>query len=583
MKTPLFLCTLFLCLNICAQQYCDDYTEASEKLTAEKKRFNNSLTPEMRNSVKAQASVTGFLMEKCYESRPNNKPQDILERKYRLGKMFRDAEEWPKAKAYFEACRNDSQSKAYSRKGRTYYELAREMIKALPNQMLTTNSTGSGVTVTYSGKGGYVEEIQQAMKFESADNFSYTSDELEDLMDSRRRISEGADESYLSELKNKASSELIEVNGPFVVINGNARVNTGGQETSQMRTERLGLAPNTANSLKALYQHIEGRYMNSIPEYFIPVYLSTASFSRDGYLYFSDFARKIHGRGAGGRVAYYNSIDNSIVCWISTGGGTLNHEAVHALLTQDYPDIPGWLNEGIAAMYEETGTAYQPLDNYRLIHLQRAERYGVFPTLQQLTGIEDEAYDGRKETMLYAAAARYLAMYLNERGVLPTVYKQIRESGNQSAAGRKSMILSSLVMSENDFNQQWRQWITNKTVPAKWEGLTGQIDEYIQSLAGEADYMVSAQNSATFIENRDGRSWYKWSVYVSADQNTLNQIDHVQYVLHPTFANPVIDVYEGRSEGFPLTRTGWGTFEVGVNVYFKNGSVKKLLHDLKFN
>lgn len=590
---------MLLCINLFSQQYCSDYTEAKNRLNNEKLRFNSRPTLLNRNTVKSQALITANLMEKCFESRPSNDPSVILERQYRLGKVFGDAELWKQARNYFATVKNDPESKRYTYKGQTFYSVSVEMIKALPSGLIASNTTGNGVVrVTYSGKGGYSEEIREAITFDTNDNFSFTSDELEELMQRRRRISAGAPREYLVDLSRNANSDDWVVEGPFIVINGNSEksgrdTQENGQTQSQVQQryasqEPVGGYPKSkslesryASTLNELYNHFASLYINKNPKHYIPVYLSSASFSGEGYKEFSNFARGIHRRGAGGRVAYFNSIDNSIVCWISTGGGTLNHEAVHALLAEDYPGIPGWLNEGIASMYEET-SSYQPLDNYRLIHLKYAMDYGVFPSLNQLLSTEDESYDGKEETMLYAAAARYLSIYLLENGLLPTTYKQIRDARNQSASERKSIILSNMGMSEAAFNQAWRSWVIDRRVPEKWTGLSGQIRKYIQSLSNETIGKISTKNSATFLESSNGHNWYSWSIFIDADQSTLDQVKYVQYVLHPSFQNNVINVYEGSSKGFPLYRRGWGTFKVKVNVFFKDGSSQKLSHDLKF-
>ncbi len=64
----------------------------------------------------------------------------------------------------------------------------------------------------------------------------------------------------------------------------------------------------------------------------------------------------------------------------------------------------------------------------------------------------------------------------------------------------------------------------------------------------------------------------------------LVQVDHVKYVLHPTFPDPV-QVITNPNGGFVLKTGGWGEFNLKAFVYMKDSSEKKLNHEvqLKFN
>lgn len=75
---------------------------------------------------------------------------------------------------------------------------------------------------------------------------------------------------------------------------------------------------------------------------------------------------------------------------------------------------------------------------------------------------------------------------------------------------------------------------------------------------------------------------YEWSLFVDADDTLLDQIEYVQYQLHPTFTEPT-RIVRNRSAKFRLTMIGWGTFEVGVKIQFKDGSELKVIHDLQFD
>lgn len=79
---------------------------------------------------------------------------------------------------------------------------------------------------------------------------------------------------------------------------------------------------------------------------------------------------------------------------------------------------------------------------------------------------------------------------------------------------------------------------------------------------------------------RKGIQYYDWKVFVDADPDTLANIDHVTYVLHSTFPDPIRTVSDP-STGFALETKGWGEFEIGAKVEFKDGSTQTTRHMLK--
>jgi len=71
-----------------------------------------------------------------------------------------------------------------------------------------------------------------------------------------------------------------------------------------------------------------------------------------------------------------------------------------------------------------------------------------------------------------------------------------------------------------------------------------------------------------------GKGAYLWTVYVNANQPTLQQISCVQYQLHPSFPNPIQKVCSPATK-FALSERGWGEFTIFITVYWKNGHVTR--------
>ena len=131
----------------------------------------------------------------------------------------------------------------------------------------------------------------------------------------------------------------------------------------------------------------------------------------------------------------------------------------------------------------------------------------------------------------------------------------------------------------------------NFTVIAKVVYTTGQSDTIVHRLIIEDTEVkpapgkygkITTRNSATYA----AKDRWDWTVFMEADDETLNQIECVEYTLHPTFPDPVQKVCNKGSvsgKGFFLNANGWGTFTVKMKVIFKDGEVKNLKHALMFS
>ena len=89
---------------------------------------------------------------------------------------------------------------------------------------------------------------------------------------------------------------------------------------------------------------------------------------------------------------------------------------------------------------------------------------------------------------------------------------------------------------------------------------------------------VAVKNTSTYV----GGGRWDWTIFVDADRETLQQIDCVEYVLHPSFPEPVQKVCRAAATKFAYSTNGWGVFTVKVNIHYKNGHVEALEHKLVF-
>ncbi|HWP40682.1 MAG TPA: hypothetical protein VNL70_07125, partial [Tepidisphaeraceae bacterium] len=152
--------------------------------------------------------------------------------------------------------------------------------------------------------------------------------------------------------------------------------------------------------------------------------------------------------------------DNVMLMNVATGTGTLVHELVHALMRADFPDAPGWFNEGLASLYEQCtldGQTITGLKNWRLPALKQAIQENRLRPLSEL--IDDPRFYRQDLTGLNYAQARYLLMYLQEKGLLREYYRRFRAARGEDPTGRKTLENLIAPQSLDDLDRAWRAWV----------------------------------------------------------------------------------------------------------------------------
>jgi hypothetical protein len=122
--------------------------------------------------------------------------------------------------------------------------------------------------------------------------------------------------------------------------------------------------------------------------------------------------------------------------------GNLRHELVHPLIGDDFPGIPTWLNEGVAALYGSAkwnGRAFEFLVNYRLHDLQRALKDGRLPSLAELAGSTDADVHGPNGMMMYGYA-RYVLLFAERHGDLDKLYAELRDASGDTEKQRAVLL-----------------------------------------------------------------------------------------------------------------------------------------------
>jgi len=120
--------------------------------------------------------------------------------------------------------------------------------------------------------------------------------------------------------------------------------------------------------------------------------------------------------------------------------------------------------------------------------------------------------------------------------------------------------------------------------------IADKLNEFWQHLieTRESDSAADLMSKITILEKakaagkfENGNTRFEWSVEVDAPDAALNQIDHVKYELHESFAVPT-QIVRDRQTRFRLSASGWGTFDIQLEVHFKDGTVGSTHHELTF-
>jgi hypothetical protein len=164
------------------------------------------------------------------------------------------------------------------------------------------------------------------------------------------------------------------------------------------------------------------------PAHLVTVYLA-ADAPQIGLL-----AARIHGlRLSPLSIGYSFPEDLSMVAIIpGQVYGTLMHELFHLVARTDFGDLPAWLDEGMAALYEVSGFdakgTVHGLPNWRGPVLQSG--MALRPSVEALVRADWPTFDalaeGVDQQAVNHATARYFALYLQQQGLLARVYATFR-------------------------------------------------------------------------------------------------------------------------------------------------------------
>lgn len=172
------------------------------------------------------------------------------------------------------------------------------------------------------------------------------------------------------------------------------------------------------------------QYEIPLPSHLITIYLVPSTWE------LQQLAEKIHGiKVSESSIGYSFRDDLSMVGWVTgTGYGTLAHELFHLMVRSHFGDIPPWMDEGIAALYEVSEVRRDSiigLPNWRGNILKRY--WNNRPFLWDLVAMDWRSFDNEMDDYEATqqatnhAMARYFVLYLQATGKLFEVYHAFRD------------------------------------------------------------------------------------------------------------------------------------------------------------
>jgi hypothetical protein len=150
-----------------------------------------------------------------------------------------------------------------------------------------------------------------------------------------------------------------------------------------------------------------------------------------------------------------------VVLNLATGSGTLAHELAHVLAEFDFPGMPEWFDEGLAALHEDAVFAPDGLTmigtkNWRSRLLADALGSVHVPALASV--IASSEFRGEGEGLNYAVV-RSFCLYLQDRGLLGHFYRKFRGAVHQDPTGIATLCELLGVATLDEVDRDFRAWV----------------------------------------------------------------------------------------------------------------------------
>jgi hypothetical protein len=218
-------------------------------------------------------------------------------------------------------------------------------------------------------------------------------------------------------------------------LGSNYRVIAVGRFVLASRTHSEADLHSIAGKLTDYVAFLEREYGIVFPPYLVTVQLASSSAD------LVDIAMRVHGlRASQMNLGYTFQNDLSVTAVMTTtASGSLFHEMFHLGVRANFGDVPSWLDESLASLYEtsvERGGAYRGVPNWRGQVILRMGGGRDFHLKDLVAYLSSDRVNAERsaapefrsdESARMAALGRYFAFYLQEKGKLRAVYTAFRD------------------------------------------------------------------------------------------------------------------------------------------------------------
>lgn len=243
-----------------------------------------------------------------------------------------------------------------------------------------------------------------------------------------------------------AKDLVVVVEAPFVVWGD------GGELQVQRSSTQI---------VRWAVQHLEKQFFAKRPAVIFDIFLfkDAASYRRH--------AKAMWGDDPSTPFGYASATNRALVMDISTGGGTLVHEMVHPYVDANFPGAPTWINEGLASLFEQSDERdgeMVGLTNWRLAGLKEAYGEKTVKRFADLVARSDDGFRDADEAVHYAQA-RYLMLYLQERGLLKTFIKKALEQQKKDPTGATALRETLGAAEWKTLDDTFKKWVPTLRFP----------------------------------------------------------------------------------------------------------------------
>lgn len=284
-------------------------------------------------------------------------------------------------------------------------------------------------------------------------------------------------------------------------------------ESSTMNDED---AEAVSRKLEQAYKFFVSNFGLRPPDKLLAVYLlpeRSSNSSGDEPNLLQQTAERVHGiRIPDENIGYSNIRDLSLLGLASSSKiGTLFHELMHLMIRTDIGDVPPWMDEGLACIYETCiirgETLSGNLDNWRTSVLEEEiyKEESKIPHLKDFLNYSWSKFDGIDDndickTAVNYAYAKHLILFLEQQDQLKPIFNALKNRavffGSNSVDLRTDVGIfeTTLGMNIDAIEQKFDEWM---------------VSQYSFSLY----HLDSSLQSETFLET--------WSTYSRKAKSTL--------------------------------------------------------------